>query len=210
MMRPELNDPANDPSRRQVDRGWGRKAVEFATFSEPSNCREYLALHQALGVRRGERLGDMACGAGPAVELGSLRGAGCTGIDASARLIAVARDRSPAADLRVGDMQALPWADGSFDGVTSFRGIWGRTPEARAEAYRVLVPGGPCQPPECHDAGRGPGAPQRRIRRHRHLRSPHRRWWVDTDTGSRGTGCRPRCRRSGTPLALWVSENEQD
>ena len=54
----------------------------------------------------------------------------------------MARDRNPDADLRVGDMQALPWDDGAFDVVTSFRGIWGTTPEAMAEVCRVLVPGG--------------------------------------------------------------------
>ena len=32
--------------------------------------------------------------------------------------------------------------DASFDVVTSFRGIWGTTPQAVAEAHRVLVPGG--------------------------------------------------------------------
>lgn len=35
-----------------------------------------------------------------------------------------------------------PWDDASFDVVTSFRGIWGTTPKAVAEAHRVLVPGG--------------------------------------------------------------------
>ena len=44
--------------------------------------------------------------------------------------------------MRVGDMQDLPWDDGSFDVATSFRGIWGTTPEAVAEVYRVLAPGG--------------------------------------------------------------------
>jgi SAM-dependent methyltransferase/alkylhydroperoxidase family enzyme len=116
--------------------------VEFAALCEPSNCREYVALHQRLGVGPGDRLLDVACGAGLAVELAGLRGARCAGIDASPRLIAVARDRSPDADLRVGDMGALPWDDGSFDVVTSFRGIWGTTPGAVAEVLRVMVPGG--------------------------------------------------------------------
>ena len=39
-------------------------------------------------------------------------------------------------------MHALPWDDGSFDVVTSFRGIWGTTPRAVTEVHRVLVPGG--------------------------------------------------------------------
>ena len=125
-----------------VDEGWGRKAVEFATLSEPTNCREYVTMHHRLDVGAGDRLLDVACGAGLAVELATLRGARCAGIDASPRLLAIARDRSPDADLRVGDMNALPWDDGSFDVVTSFRGIWGTTPSAVAEAFRVLVPGG--------------------------------------------------------------------
>ena len=56
--------------------------------------------------------------------------------------MAVALDRSPDADIRVGDMHALPWDAGSFDVVTSFRGVWGTTPEAVREIHRVLAPGG--------------------------------------------------------------------
>ena len=125
-----------------VDVGWGRKAVDFATLSEPGNCREYVAMHHRLRVEAGDRLLDIACGAGLAIELAALRGAICAGIDASPRLVAVARDRNPAADVRVGDMHALPWDASSFEVVTSFRGIWGTTPDAVNEAYRVLVPGG--------------------------------------------------------------------
>ena len=131
-----------DESWRGVDEGWGRRAVDFSTLSEPTNCREYVALHHRLGVGAGDTLLDVACGAGLAIELAGLRGALCAGIDASERLIAVARDRNPSADLRVGDMHALPWGDGAFDVVTSFRGIWGTTPEAMAEVCRVLAPGG--------------------------------------------------------------------
>jgi hypothetical protein len=31
-----------------VDEGWGRKAVEFATFSEPADCREYARSQRGL------------------------------------------------------------------------------------------------------------------------------------------------------------------
>jgi len=130
------------PVWEMVDEGWGRKAVDFATLAEPNSVREYVTMQHRLGVDRGDRLVDVACGSGLAVELAGLRGAGCAGIDASPRLIAVARDRNPDADLRVGDMHALPWPDASFDVATSFRGIWGTTPEALAEIHRVLVPGG--------------------------------------------------------------------
>ena len=130
------------PQWAMADEGWGRKAVDFATLSEPGNCREYVAMHHRLGVDTGDRLLDVACGSGLAIELARLRGASCSGIDASARLVAVARDRSPGCDIRVGDMQALPWDPASFDVVTSFRGIWATTPGAVAELHRVLRPGG--------------------------------------------------------------------
>ena len=113
---------------KAVDEGWGHGAVDFATLSEPANFREYVSLHQRLGVGDGVRLLDMACGSGLALELAALRGASCAGIDASPRLLAVARDRNPEADLRVGDMNALPWDDGSFDVVAALRSVlagWG-------------------------------------------------------------------------------------
>jgi len=130
------------PQWAMVDEGWGRKAVDFATLSELGNCREYVAVHHWLGVDVGDRLLDVACGSGLAIELARLRGASCSGIDASARLVAVARDRNPDCDIRVGDMHAVPWEPASFDVVTSFRGIWGTTPGAVAEIFRVLCPGG--------------------------------------------------------------------
>ncbi|HEY3907279.1 MAG TPA: class I SAM-dependent methyltransferase [Streptosporangiaceae bacterium] len=130
------------PQWKVVDEGWGRKAVDFATLSEPGNCREYVAMHHRLGVDSGDRLLDVACGSGLAIELARLRGAACAGIDASARLVAVARDRNPDSDIRAGDMQAMPWGPESFDVVTSFRGIWGTTAGAVAEVHRVLRPGG--------------------------------------------------------------------
>ncbi|HEY2687294.1 MAG TPA: class I SAM-dependent methyltransferase [Streptosporangiaceae bacterium] len=135
-------DVADRPDWMGVDEGWGRKAAEFAALTEPSNCREYVAMHHRLGVDAGDRLLDVACGAGLAIELAALRGADCAGLDASPRLAAVARDRSPQADIRVGDMHALPWDDDSFTVVTSFRGIWGTTEAAIGEVYRVLRPGG--------------------------------------------------------------------
>lgn len=130
------------PQWKTVDEGWGRKAVDFAALSEPSNCREYVSMHHRLGVDAGDRLLDVACGSGLAIELARLRGAICSGIDASPRLVAVARYRNPESDIVVGDMHALPWDSASFDVVSSFRGVWGTTPEAVAEIYRVLSPGG--------------------------------------------------------------------
>ncbi len=141
-----------------VDEGWGRRAVDFATLSEPSNAREYVFVHHRLGVSGGDRVLDMACGSGLAIELARMRGAVCAGIDASPRLLAVAKDRNPDSDLRVGDMNELPWDDETFDAVTSFRGIWGTTPGAIAEAHRVLKSGGRVAMTVWGDVGKSSGA----------------------------------------------------
>jgi SAM-dependent methyltransferase len=143
---------------KMVDEGWGRRAVEFATLAEPSNCREYVHVHERLDIGTGDFVLDVACGSGLAIELATARGGRCGGIDASERLAAVARDRTPAADIRVGDMGALPWADETFDVVTSFRGIWGTTPRAVDEAWRVLVPGGRIALTCWGNVGKSPGA----------------------------------------------------
>jgi SAM-dependent methyltransferase len=132
----------DSPQWTMVDEGWGRKAVDFATLSELGNLREYVTVHHRLGIDAGDRLLDVACGSGLALELARLRGASCSGIDASSRLVAVARDRNPGCDIQVGDMHAMPWEPASFDVVTSFRGIWGTTPDAIDEIARVLRPGG--------------------------------------------------------------------
>lgn len=141
-----------------VDEGWGRKAVDFATLSEPANSREYTSIHHRLGLVGGERLLDVACGSGLAIELARARGATCAGIDASERLVAVARDRNPEADIRVGDMNALPWDDAAFDVVTSFRGIWGTTPGAVDDVRRVLVTGGRVAMSIWGNVAKSPGA----------------------------------------------------
>lgn len=145
-------------SWEMVDEGWGRKAVDFATLAEPSNSREYVFMHEYLGLGAGDRVLDVACGSGLAIELSRVRGAECAGIDASERLINVARHRSPDSEIHVGDMHDLPWDDESFDMVTSFRGIWGTTPGALRDVRRVLKSGGRVAMTVWGNVGKSPGA----------------------------------------------------
>jgi len=49
-----------------------------------------------------------------------MRGAHVCGIDASESLIAIANERVPAGDFRVGEMEILPYQDRAFDVVTGF------------------------------------------------------------------------------------------
>lgn len=81
---------------------------------------------------------DIACGSGYALARADRLGADTAGIDASDELIAIARTRTPDADLVAGDMFDLPWADATFDVATSFNGIWGGFTDALREAHRIL------------------------------------------------------------------------
>lgn len=125
-----------------VDEGWGNAAAVWAYTSEPRFRPEYEAVLSALEVGPTDQYLDVACGSGLAAQIADERGAEVSGIDASRRLVAIAKARSPRADLRIGDMHDLPWGSESFDAATSFRGIWGNTPDALIEAARVLKPGG--------------------------------------------------------------------
>ena len=59
-----------------------------------------------------------------------------SGIDAAEALIDFARDRMPEADLRVGDMEELPFQDGSFDAVIAANSI--QYSEDRLSALREM------------------------------------------------------------------------
>jgi SAM-dependent methyltransferase len=47
-----------------------------------------------------------------------------TAVDASPGLLAIARQRVPAADVREGDLEALPFADASFDAVAAVNSVF--------------------------------------------------------------------------------------
>jgi SAM-dependent methyltransferase len=55
---------ADSPPWALVDEGWGRKVVDFATLSEPANCREYVAMHHRLGVDAGDGCSTWLAGPG--------------------------------------------------------------------------------------------------------------------------------------------------
>jgi SAM-dependent methyltransferase len=125
-----------------VDAGWGRRAPAWAYLLEKQYWGAYAEIFDRLDLGPGTRYLDIACGSGLAGHIASRRGAEVSGLDAAARLLEIARVRTPTADWRTGDMYTLPWADGSFDAVTSFNGIWGPDQAALAEAVRVTRPGG--------------------------------------------------------------------
>jgi SAM-dependent methyltransferase len=123
---------------------WGRHADVWAATMEQSMRPLYLATLAALAPLDGRRLLDAGCGAGQALADAAARGARVSGLDATPELLGIARRRTPSADLRVGDIEDLPYDDGSFDVVTAFNAIQYATDPAAAvgELARVCRAGG--------------------------------------------------------------------
>ena len=123
---------------------WGRNPQAWAEFQEPQMRPFYDATLDALEPLAGKNLLDAGCGTGLVIRLAADRGAVTSGLDASATLLEVARGRTPGADLRTGDIEALPYDDGAFDIVTAFNSIQYATDPAAAvaELARVCGAGG--------------------------------------------------------------------
>jgi SAM-dependent methyltransferase len=136
--------PQRSPTARAILRAvdaWGvgryeQTAAELAPVSEVAVG--------ALRLRGGERVLDVACGTGNAALLAQRAGAVVTGIDASPRLLQVARDRVAGADFVEGDAARMPFDDASFDAAVSVFGVIFAHPgeQAAAQIARVVRPGG--------------------------------------------------------------------
>jgi SAM-dependent methyltransferase len=123
---------------------WGRAPEIWSTRLEPQMAPFYIATLEAVQPLAGRRLLDAGCGAGLALSEAAARGASVTGLDATGPLLAVAARRTPAADLRQGDIDTLPFEADSFDVVTSFNAVqYAIDPAAAvAEIARVCRGGG--------------------------------------------------------------------
>jgi len=123
---------------------WGARAQDWADIQEGQVKAVYDFALQRKGVGQGARYLDVGCGAGAAAQLAAARGALVTGIDAAEAMIAIARERSPAGDFHLGDLEALPFPDAAFDVVTGFNAFQYAANPALAlrEAGRVTRPGG--------------------------------------------------------------------
>ncbi len=112
------------------DRRWKRRLVSMAA------------------VTTGTRVLDAACGTGDLAFEAAARGGQVIGLDVTARMLGLAKQRPEAFQSGVrfvqGDMVALPFPDGSFAVVTTGYGLR-NVPDlaaALAEIRRVLAPGG--------------------------------------------------------------------
>jgi ubiquinone/menaquinone biosynthesis C-methylase UbiE len=93
---------------------------------------------------KGGRLLDVGCGTGLFVERYLMTGGSALGLDISRGMIERARLRCPGSEFAVGTADTLPFADNSFDAVSSLLVFsYLKNPDLMlSEAYRVLRPGG--------------------------------------------------------------------
>jgi len=123
---------------------WGARAADWAALQEVQCRPVYEAVMERLRVGPGTRYLDAGCGAGLAAQLAEGRGAHVSAFDASDSLLAIARTRLKDAVIRRGDLEKLPFEDGSFDVVTGFNSFqYAANPgRALAEGRRVSKSGG--------------------------------------------------------------------
>jgi SAM-dependent methyltransferase len=123
---------------------WGARPADWA-LSEDQQTPTYEAALERVDLQPGQAVLDVGCGVGAFLRLVMARGAHAFGLDASEALIELARTRVPDADVRVGELEALPYEDDSFDLVTGFNAFFFANDIVGAvhEAGRVAKPGAP-------------------------------------------------------------------
>ena len=114
---------AADGSAQRWGPLWGARPADWA-LSEDQQVPTYEAALRRVDLRHGQLVLDVGCGVGSFLQVVAERGARLAGVDASEELLDVARARLPDADLRVGDMEALPYADDTFDLVAGFNSFF--------------------------------------------------------------------------------------
>jgi SAM-dependent methyltransferase len=122
---------------------WGARPHAWARL-EAAQTPVYEEAAQQSGIGRQTAVLDVGCGAGTFLRVAADRGARVSGLDASRALLDLARLAVPEAHLRVGDLEALPYPDDTFDVVTGFNAFQfaGDLTAALREARRVARPGG--------------------------------------------------------------------
>lgn len=93
-----------------------------------------------LRPERGKRLLDVSCGVGVLLKFATKAGLQASGVDISQAAVREAKEKDALARVAVGNGEALPYADDSFDYVTNIGSLehYEHMPEGIQEMARVL------------------------------------------------------------------------
>src|SRR5436190_23985913 len=91
---------------------WGKLARQWAHIQECIEHEVWAAMLDRIGLGVGSRLLDCGCGAGGALMHAAERGAAVAGFDPSVNMLTIARERMPNSDLRLGELESIPWPNG--------------------------------------------------------------------------------------------------
>jgi ubiquinone/menaquinone biosynthesis C-methylase UbiE len=136
---------AAQDKQKEIDFFDGHAAADsYDVFTPESNARLIDTIVRHGKFAAGSKVADLGCGSGVFTDLLRQRGCVCSGIDLSPKLIELALAKYPGVEFLEGDVEHLPFADASFDGIL-LSGLVHHLPDPHAcaaEAYRVLKPGG--------------------------------------------------------------------
>ena len=124
--------------------GWEKQALGYEDFFGPITTRLVEPLLDAAEIGEGERVLDVATGPGYVAAKAAERGATTIGLDNAEAMLSIARRLHPQLEFRRGDVEGLPFPDGSFDAVVGNFILLhlGRPERAAQEFVRVLARGG--------------------------------------------------------------------
>lgn len=119
-------------------------AATYHEFFTPVTAMAIEPLLDAVSLRPGTHLLDVAAGPGALAAAAANRGAQAVGVDLSPRMIELARRLYPAIEFREADVEHLPFPDRTFDVVICGFGLghFPRPEAAVAECVRTIKPGG--------------------------------------------------------------------
>ena len=144
MTTPELSTGDAERLRAFERQGHDALATSYHEFFTPVTALATEPLLEAVRLRPGIHLLDVATGPGALAAEAANRGVRVVGVDLSPRMLELARGSYPAIEFREADVEHLPFADGTFDAVICSFGLghFPRPEAAVAECVRTLKPGG--------------------------------------------------------------------
>jgi SAM-dependent methyltransferase len=140
----ELSSSEAERLRAFERQGHDALAKSYHAFFSAVTALATNPLLDAVRLRPGTRLLDVASGPGALAAEAASRGARPVGVDLSPRMIELAQRLYPAIEFREADVEQLPFPDLAFDAVVCAFGL-GHFPQpelAVAECVRTLSPGG--------------------------------------------------------------------